>query len=114
MNISDYKDSELIAELHERMTAPKPSKLEKLIADYCDYIDMRIDDCCDELEELKDEFKPTFPFGGLTGLGAHHAQQLLVLGSANARAQQRAALASGSCGQIGGLAAMGGLHRGLM
>lgn len=66
MNIEDLKDSELITELYERMTAPKESNIDRMIRESFERIDNIIELACDDLDELKKDYEPTF-LGNLSG-----------------------------------------------
>jgi len=66
MNISDLKDSELITELYERMTAPKESNIDRIIRESFERIDNIIELACDDLDELKKDYD----ISPLRGLGA--------------------------------------------
>lgn len=64
MNIEDLKDSELITELYERMTAPKESNIDRMIREAFERIDNIIELACDDLDELKKDYeKPLFDWG---------------------------------------------------
>ena len=56
MNIEDLKDSELITELYERMTAPKESNIDRMIRESFERIDNIIELACDDLDELHSIF----------------------------------------------------------
>jgi len=55
MNISDYKDEELIAELHERFRKPT---IEEMIEESFSRIDQIMDKACDDLDDLALEYTP--------------------------------------------------------
>ena len=74
MNIEDLKDSELITELYERMTAPKESNIDRMIREAFERIDNIIKLACDDLDDLKKKYqKPIFTYtdkGGLANASA--------------------------------------------
>ena len=102
MNIEDLKDSELITELYERMTAPKESNIDRMIREAFERIDNIIELACDDLDELKKKYqKPVLTFTDKGGLS--HAAALY-----NLEAMQHSRII-----QAQGIASGGGIYTGL-
>lgn len=109
MNIEDLKDSELITELYERMTAPKESNIDRMIREAFERIDNIIDLACDDLDELKlDYASPSFfkSRAATGGLSSGQDQRLAL-----AAQQQMSGFGSvcNNLAQLGGLGIGGAL-----